>query len=128
MKKQPLSVLLLVTAVFAAFTLGLYAGRNSSHEAIQITGISAAARNSVSASSPTIAAAPSTEPVFPLNINTAQAHELAALPGIGDLLAQRIVDYRTANGPFPAPEELLNVEGIGTGKLEAILTLITTGG
>lgn len=128
MKKQPLSVLILVTAVFAAFTLGLYTGRNSSHEAIRISGISASPRHATSAAAPTIAAAAPAEPVFPLNINTAQAHELAALPGIGDLLAQRIVDYRTANGPFPAPEELLNVEGIGTGKLEAILTLITTGG
>lgn len=128
MKKQPLSVLLVITAVFAAFTLGLYAGRNSSHDAIQITGISVAARNSASATSPTLAAAPSAEPDYPININTAQAHELAVLPGIGELLAQRIVDYRTVHGPFPAPEELLNVEGIGTGKLEAILDLITTGG
>lgn len=60
-----------------------------------------------------------------ININTASAAALTALPGIGDVLAQRIVDYREANGPFRTVAELTKVKGIGEKKLEAILDLIT---
>lgn len=52
-----------------------------------------------------------------VNINTADAVALEALPGIGPALAQRIVAYREANGPFTAVEDLLNVPGIGEKKL-----------
>ena len=53
-----------------------------------------------------------------VNINTADADQLDALPGIGPVLAQRIVDWRTENGPFRSAEDLLNVEGIGRSTLE----------
>jgi competence ComEA-like helix-hairpin-helix protein len=71
-----------------------------------------------------------TEPkvAFPVNINTASAQELAMLPGIGEVFAQNITAYREANGNFLTPEELLNVEGIGPSRLEAILDYITVGG
>lgn len=63
-----------------------------------------------------------------ININTADAALLATLPGIGDTLAQRIIDYRQANGPFTSIYELTRVSGIGDKKLQAVLDLITTGG
>lgn len=65
--------------------------------------------------------------VPPLDINTAPAEELAALPGIGEVLAGRIVDYRTANGPFETVEELTNVSGIGGKKLAGLEGRITVG-
>jgi len=56
-----------------------------------------------------------------VDINHAPADELAGLPGIGEELAKRIAEYRAENGPFSAPEDILNVPGIGQGKLEAML-------
>lgn len=56
-----------------------------------------------------------------LNINTASASEMAdKLNGIGLVLAQRIVEYRTTNGPFKNIEDIKNVSGIGDKKFEGI--------
>ena len=49
----------------------------------------------------------------------------AAAHGIGEVLAQRIVDYREAHGPFRSVDELIAVEGIGEGKLEKLRELVT---
>ncbi len=62
-----------------------------------------------------------------VNINTADAWLLAALPGIGDTRAQAIIAYRLKNGPFRDINELLNIEGLGTVTLEKIRDLITVG-
>ncbi len=67
----------------------------------------------------------STQPGSKLNINTATAAELEQLPGIGPVLAQRIVEYRTANGPFESIEDVKKVSGIGEAKFEQIKDLIT---
>ena len=48
-----------------------------------------------------------------VNINTAAATDLQALPGIGAKTAARIVEYRQKNGPFKKIEELMNVRGVG---------------
>ena len=60
-----------------------------------------------------------------ININTADEEALQMLPGIGSVLAERIVEWRQANGPFTAAEDLLAVEGIGEGKLNEIRDFIT---
>jgi len=61
-----------------------------------------------------------------VNVNTADMDALEALPGIGPELAQRILDYRQAHGPFAQIEDLLDVPGIGSGILEKIREEITT--
>ena len=53
------------------------------------------------------------KPLVIVNLNTANATELATLPGIGDKTAGRIIEYRQKNGPFKKVEELMNVQGIG---------------
>ncbi len=62
-----------------------------------------------------------------ININTATAQELEALPGIGPALSQAIVAYRDEHGAFTRAEDLLNVKGIGEAKLDAIREEITLG-
>ncbi len=57
-------------------------------------------------------------------VNTAGVDELVSLPGIGPVIAARIVEYRQAHGPFAAPESLLEVSGIGKVKLEAIRDML----
>jgi len=62
-----------------------------------------------------------------ININTATAAELETLPRIGPSLAQRIIDYRTANGPFRTVEEIKNVRGIGDTIFADIKDRVTVG-
>jgi len=59
-------------------------------------------------------------PRFPLDINRATAEELEQLPGIGPVLAARIVEYRQMRGRFQSVDELLEVRGIGPKRLEQI--------
>lgn len=61
-----------------------------------------------------------------VNINTASAEELDNLPGIGPTIAQRIVEYREANGSFQTIDDLMNVSGIGPSTFENIKELIST--
>lgn len=60
-----------------------------------------------------------------LNINTATFEELLDLPGIGKVLAQRIIEYRTEKGKFLALDELMEVRGIGEKLLERIKPYLT---
>lgn len=127
--KNKVSVLLaVVTALFVGFTLGLFVGRNTGSGTVTL------AVSPQMQTAPTTAATAAAETVpeetvsFPVNINTADADTLTALPGIGRVLAERIVAYRRQNGSFRAIEEITKVEGIGEKKAEAILELITLGG
>jgi competence protein ComEA len=61
----------------------------------------------------------------PLNLNTATVGELDGLPGIGPVLAQRIVDHRTAQGPFTSTDQLDDVPGIGPSIAAKLAELVT---
>lgn len=62
-----------------------------------------------------------------IDINVASADELDQLPGIGPSIAQNIIAFREANGPFLIIDDLLLVSGIGEAKFEQIEALITVG-
>lgn len=126
MKKPRIPLLLVLTMVFVVFLLGFFTGRNLDRTPVQVQSLAPATDISTEASeashTPQI---PSPERI---NINTATVEQLQTLPGIGPVLAQRIVDYRTENGNFTTAGALVNVNGIGETRLEAIWDLITTGG
>jgi competence protein ComEA len=69
---------------------------------------------------------PSTAPAVGgrINLNTATQAELESLPGIGPVIAKRIVEYREANGPYQSIEDLLKVEGVGPALVDKIRDLV----
>lgn len=71
----------------------------------------------------TAASAPS--PSAPVNLNTATAAQLDALPGIGKATAERIIEYRQKAGGFKKTEELMNVQGIGEKNFLKLKPLVT---
>ncbi|HET7572714.1 MAG TPA: ComEA family DNA-binding protein [Gaiellaceae bacterium] len=78
------------------------------------------ARGAAGASPPAAGASPSA----PLDLNTATAAQLDALPGIGPTTAQKILDYRQQHGPFRSVEELDGVPGIGPSRIEQLKGLV----
>ena len=59
-----------------------------------------------------------------VNLNTATAEQLQSLPGIGGVTAERIVAYRTQNGPFATADDLVKVKGVGSKVLEKVRSQI----
>lgn len=110
--KKPLKTLIIITAVFFVLLAGLFIGRNStkSYKPVEqalnteIKGTTSSSQNKDGK----------------IDINTATVDQLQMLPGIGEVLAQRIIDYREEHGAFQSIEELLNVSGIGESKLANI--------
>ena len=106
-----------ITAVFLCILLGIFVGRFTSKNNITLLNSSVVnTEESASVQSGKV------------NINTASANELQHLPGIGAVLAQRIVDYRNENGSFSDIYELCNVDGIGNKKFNDMQQYITVGG
>ncbi len=63
-------------------------------------------------------------PGGPVHINSATLDDLQRLPGVGPVLAQRIIDYRTQNGPFVTLDDLDKVSGVGNARIEQWKELI----
>ncbi|MBQ7768469.1 MAG: ComEA family DNA-binding protein [Oscillospiraceae bacterium] len=118
MKKQGW-ILIAVTGAFLCLLLGVFLGRNANKVYIQIQDIQ------------TIQTSPATtrppESLGKININTADLEQLQLLPGIGESLAQRILDYRAEHGDFKSTEELMNVSGIGEKKFDNIKNFVIIG-
>jgi len=64
-------------------------------------------------------------PAQPIDLNAADAATLATIPGIGPTLAERIVDFREVNGPFPTVDALADVSGITASRFDAIASYLT---
>ena len=128
MKKPRLSILVAVTLLFAVFTLGFFLGRNGSHGSVELSVPAAMQTLPPQTTCPEPTTPETVAVTFPIDINRADAEQLTALPGVGEVLAGRIVAYREENGSFLSTQELQNVEGIGEKRLDAILDLITVGG
>ena len=118
MKKAWLFLFIGLTVFLAGLTAGIFIGQHihGSNVTLEFTPQASVAD---SAASSAVEA-----PEYLVDINTASVDLLDTLPGIGPALAQRIVDYREANGPYAAKEDLLQVTGIGNEKLKAIYDLI----
>lgn len=141
---------MIITAVMLAVALGYFLGRNSGDSTVMVSGAQAAQEVSVppeapaepvsvqeteipdSASEIQNSAMPVSEEEPEgdsglLDLNIATIHELEALPDIGPVLAQRILDYRETNGGFASVEELKNVDGIGDKIFESVVNLVEVG-
>ncbi len=76
----------------------------------------------------TASAAPSADAEQLIDINTATAQELDALPGVGEKLAAAIIEYREKNGAFRDVADIMNVPGIGAGKYGKMKDRLTVRG
>jgi competence protein ComEA len=65
--------------------------------------------------------------VEPIDVNKAGVTELMSVPGIGKVMAQRIIDFREEHGPFSRVEDLLKVKGIGEKSLEKLKPYVKVG-
>ncbi|MBE6948464.1 MAG: ComEA family DNA-binding protein [Ruminococcaceae bacterium] len=110
------TVIIAVTLIFATFTLGFFIGRNSVEGSFTVE-----TQNIIVEANDTN----SDEDIAVININTADLETLVELPGIGEAIAQRIIDYREANGDFKTIEDIKNVSGIGESVYKNIQLLIT---
>jgi competence protein ComEA len=87
-----------------------------------VVGVPGAAAPAGGSAGPAVPGAGSGDKV---NLNTATLAQLDALPGVGPVLAQRILDYRTSHGGFRSVNDLRQVDGIGDSRFEDLKDLVT---
>lgn len=126
---KPELLLVTIVLIFFAFAGGFYLGsqNRSDENGIQVSRRSALPSSDASAQESSAPQETVVQTDGLLNINTASRTELTGLPGIGETIAQRIIDYREAHGGFSSIEELEQVSGIGSKRLDAIRDYITVG-
>ena len=146
MKERHISRLIYgILALVCAFALGWVLGSGGARETVAVTvaapeetaaapvpaGETAAAEAATTDGASAASAAETQELApqeptreKPLNLNTATQAQLELLPGIGPALAQAILDYRAEFGPFTAPEQLMEVPGIGEKRYAAVEQLV----
>lgn len=125
MKKDGQFFLIGVTVLFAGFLLGMLVGRGIVQEPVIIQQVTSPPTFSGETAAPTQSKSTGISSTGKININTASAALLDTLPGVGPVLAQRIVDYRESVGPFHSVSDLTNVEGIGSATLLKFEDMIT---
>ena len=118
MKKPLLFLLPAITVLFLAFLAGTLYGRNNIGT---IAGVATEVKSNIETTEKTVINGK-------ININTATVDDLIYVPGIGEVMAQRIIDYRNTNGPFNSIDDIINVDGNGQKKLEQLSVYLTTGG
>jgi competence protein ComEA len=134
---KPERVALLITWTLLIFIGGVFFGRSTqqgvitvstaSEAAVQTSETAEAVSEQVSQNESTEAApveSTETTETERLNLNKATLEQLEELPGVGPVLAQRILDYREEFGGFIVVEELLEVDGIGDKTYESIKNLV----
>lgn len=110
--------LLIVFLCSLCLLIGLFIGRNTRNNSVMLSN-----NTQINATNPE-----ESQANYRINVNTATSMQLQELPGIGDMLAKRIIDYRESYGFFQSIEDLLNVSGIGEKKLHEIEEFICVGG
>jgi len=127
MKKVLRHPLVVIAAFGIIFMLGVLVGRHTTYTVTQFIENDGSVTQQGDESSTSDDDIISSPLKGKININTADLGMLCQLPGIGQALAKRIIDYREANGPFKSVEELTNVEGFGETRLKNLKKYITTG-
>lgn len=121
MKKPGILALSLLCCLFLGLVTGFFLGRNINKFPVDISKIPDVTEGETTSEA-------ETEGVQIININTATLDQLDTLPGIGPVLAQRIIDYREEHGDFSDVSQLTLVSGIGVDRMNKILDYITVGG